>query len=66
MRKLVRFGCGRHVLVIGMVVKNVVFHFTRVQKFELTVWALMNDDLALHVLVVAWRRGSRLRTCGPE
>ncbi len=60
------FGRGRHVLVIGVVVKNMVFHFTRIQKLELTVWALMNDDFVLHAPVIARSGGSRLRTKAPE
>jgi hypothetical protein len=55
--KLVGFGGTGHVLVIGMVVNDVVFHFSRVEKLELTVWALMNDDFVLHVLVMARTTG---------
>jgi hypothetical protein len=62
----VRFGGKRHVLVIGMVVDDVVFHFARIEKLELTVWALMNDDFVLHALVIARSTGERLRTKAPE
>ncbi len=53
MWKLVGFGRERNVFVIDVVVEDVILHFPRVEKLELTVWALMDDDLILHVLVVA-------------
>ncbi len=47
------FRSERHFCVFGVVVENVIFRFARVQKSELTVRAVMNDDFVLHTFVIA-------------
>jgi hypothetical protein len=55
-----RFCGSCHVLVTSVVRQDVVLHFTRIQKLQFAVRALMNGDVVLHVLVLphtgAWRR----------